>query len=444
MDDRTLAIATWGQPALWREARYVSEDGERKVEHCTTLPLLLELYNNSDAVLLVLDSLMDEYAGRAEGRCFGCYDELRGSVRAVVNSYSYRELRERVKGFVREMLRCLEIDGDVAVVVCPAVGRPGGQWTFDSSPTDYEAVALAELGPYVLDKRYNRVVLDVSHGVNFMPSVALRVAERLAGLLLVAHDVDQPVTLEVYNSDPYPPRTNSLPQLRLNLVAKERVTSARVPSLLPPKLVSCKRRVEQRLEETVSELNGRYRQVVRLPLSALHYPLPLALLYSLSRVQDRALVVLKEALALWEENVTIVRESREVKGVLRLHPDAVYALLLVEAVRKRIADPEYPASLELLKRCADLYRAFNESYYFLISHELNAVEGMLREKRPSAKLRLCEFYGEERDSGKPDKRVMIAHAGLQKEFVAVDPSNDQLSYTHDVEKLLGDSGLLVR
>ena len=443
VNGRTLVIATWGQPASWREARYVLEDGSEVVEHCTTLPLLLRRYSDSDAVLLVLDSLIDEYLGKLQdGRCSACYDRLRGAVREAANSTNYGELRERVRKFVIEMLRCLEIDGRVTVAVCPAVGRPGGQWAFHSSPRDYEAVSLAELGLNFLDRRYDRVVLDVSHGVNFMPSVALRVAERFAGLLLVAHGDERLVTLEVYNSDPYS-RTDSVPELRLNLVAKEQIDSVRVPSHIPSKLISRKGPLEPSLAEMEDGLNNRYRDAVRLPLSALYYPLPLALQYALSQVQDSALDVLKGAFRLWEGNVTVNLARREVRSVFRLNPDAVYALLLVEAVRRRLGRPEYPARLEVLKRSEALYWAINESFYYLISNELKLIEKSLEERKPSRTLRLCELYGEDCESGTPDKRVMIAHAGLQKEFVLLDPSNKQLCYTDDVENLLDRCGLQI-
>jgi len=445
---RTLVIATWGQPALWRMAYYMLEDENEGVEHCTTLPLLLKHYNNSDVALLVLDSLIDEFdrrpIDRAGSKCFECYDRLREFVRSAASSSSYKELKKEVKVFAHEMLKCLEIDGRVEPIVCPAVGKPGGKWDFNSSPRDYEAVALAELGLRFLDQRYDRVVLDVSHGINFMPSVTLRVAERFAGLLLVAHGFEQHVTLEVYNSDPYPTSTNYLPKLRLNLVARERVSSVRVPSSLPSKLLSRRGKEEPQLVKKEDDLNRRYREVVRLSLSALYYPLPLVLHYSLCRVQDQVLDVLRESLAFWEENVKVDRKSQAIRSTFRFDPDAVYALLLVEAVEKRIGIPEYPARLEVMKRSAGLYKAFNESYYHLVSHELDLIEKRVDAKRPPTIIKLCELYDEGCGSDKPDKRIMIAHAGLQKELVKVDPCGNRLFYTTDgIEKLLGDGDLLV-
>jgi CRISPR-associated protein Csx1 len=108
----------------------------------------------------------------------------------------------------------------------------------------------------------------------------------------------------------------------------------------------------------------------------------------------------------------------------------------------RVATRLY-ARLEVLKRSEALYWAINESFYYLISNELKLIEKSLEERKPSRTLRLCELYGEDCESGTPDKRVMIAHAGLQKEFVLVDPSNKQLCYTDDVENLLDRCGLQI-
>ncbi len=386
----------------------------------------------------------EENVGKSGSKCFECYNGLRESVRSAAKSSSYRELKEKVGEFAHEMLKCLEIEGKVEPIVCPAVGKPGGQWDFNSSPRDYEAVALAELGLRFLDQRYDRVVLDVSHGINFMPSVALRVAERFAGILLVAHGFKQHVTLEVYNSDPYRSRTDDRPRLRLNLVAKEPVSSVRLPSFIPSKLLARRGKEEPQLIEKEDELNRRYLEVVRLSLSALYYPLPLVLHYSICRAQDQVLDVLRGALSFWEENVKVERERQEVRSRFRLDPDAVYALLLVEAVRRRIGAPEYPARLEVLERCADLYKAFNESYYHLVSHELDLIGKRLDARRLQTTIRLCELYDEGCGSDKADKRVMIAHAGLQKELVKVNPYGNLLFYiTDEIEDLLRECDLLI-
>ncbi len=437
---RTLLIATWGQPALWGPAVYVLEERERRtLEHCTSLPLLLEKYGDADVALLVLDSLVDEYAdGRREGACYECYDKQRGLVQEAARAASYSELRKGVEKFVEELLGCLGIEGRARVVVCPAVGSPGGRWSFESKPGDFEAVALAGLGPRCLEEGYERVVLDLTHGVNFMPAVALRVAERLANILLLAHGAKS-VKLEVYNSDPYPPRSQR-PELRLNLVAREEVRAVRVPAPLPERLLRPTRQLDSQTSEGVRRVNEEYKRTVEVPLSALYYPLPLALHYSLSQAGEAPLRVLEDALGLWERTVSVY--GQRVKGALRLEPDAVYALLLVEAVLRRLGRPEYPARLERLRETVKLYESISEPYYYLIVDELSKVERSLARRRPQRGVRLCELYGEECRYETPDKRVMIAHAGLQKELVLVDPQGT-LSYQVDVVQLLQEGGLLI-
>ena len=89
-DRETLVIATWGMPANWQETNYSFSDEKLKKsgkgKFCTTLPLLLEVFKEADFVLLVLDSLVDEFSPKGQplqGACYECYDELRGKVKEL-------------------------------------------------------------------------------------------------------------------------------------------------------------------------------------------------------------------------------------------------------------------------------------------------------------------------------------------------------------------------
>ena len=64
---------------------------------------------------------------------------------------------------------------------------------------------LYELGSVVLNREYDEIVLDLTHGINFMPALTLRVAYRLASILLVAYRElgKRGIRILVYNSDPH-------------------------------------------------------------------------------------------------------------------------------------------------------------------------------------------------------------------------------------------------
>jgi CRISPR-associated protein Csx1 len=441
MSEKTLIIAPWGMPAQWQNTIYEFE-GEQ-YQFCTTLPLLLRKFKEADVVLIVLDSLVDEYKReRRESPCYECYDRLRDLIRRAGLSKSYDELREGVKGFVEAYVTCLtERSGekihDLHVVVAPAVGSPGGTWAFEGNAADFEAVSLYELGRLCAKKPYNRIVLDLSHGINFMPALTLRLAEKLAGILLTTHAelLERGVELLVYNSDPIGSRP-----MRINQIAKSRIKSVHVLHELPRNLLRPREKLD---DERVTEVNRHYVEAVRLAVSALHHPMPLALCTSKEKA-FKSLEVLERALKLWLEHIVV--EEHKVRRRLSLNPDGAYALLLSNSVARRLKslDASYPTDVERLKELAKLHQAVNENYYHLIMDELGRIADKLREKGYPKKIKLFELLDEEPGEKRLNKRVMIAHAGLQKEFVIIEEG--KLRYMIEDSKLeeeLENVGLLI-
>jgi len=427
------------------ELRLEGEDRSEELAFCTTLPLLLKAYEGADAALLILDSLVDEYRDSAQrSRCYECYDQLRALIREAGAAGSYSELRGRIQRFIEEYLGCLlkHVDGvhaqNVRAIVCPAVGRPGGNWVFEGSAADFEAVALCELGRLCVERAYHRLILDLTHGINFMPALTLRLAEKLAGVLLAAHAElsERGVELLIYNSDP----VRGAGPLGVNPIAKARIRSIPVPHELPKDLVRPREKMNR---GEVQSVNARYREAVRLALSALVYPMPLVLCFSREKAAS-SFAVLEDAYQLWLSNIVVSGQS--VRRRLSLNPDGVYALLLSGSVAKRLESLSvgYPAELAKLKELAALYRAVNESYYHLVMNELSQVERFLEGTAAEAKM-LYELLGEEPREGRFDKRVMIAHAGLQKEFVQI-LEGRKLRYViedSELEEELESSGLLI-
>jgi CRISPR-associated protein Csx1 len=441
---RTLIIAPWGQPAVWSTASYVLEKTE--IESCTSLMAVVQHFGNeADVVILTLDSLLDEYTGQKTGRCFECYSRHRDLVKKSANAKTYVELRNILQEFVKEFVKCLGLFCDPFVVICPSIGSPGGNWKFIGAPSDFEAVALYELGKRCIETTYTRIILDLTHGVNFMPAVTLKLAGELASLILAAHGggergFENGVELRVYNSDPWI-SVGGVPRLNLNLVHKDRIKTILTPHQLSSKLLDTS---EENLFMVKNKFNADYLNMVRLPFSAIYYPLPLALCETFRRVGDSPspLQLLDRALIYWCEHVNLV--DKLVERLIKLDPDAVYALLLVEAVSRRLEGLERPPSLEDIKKLANLYKVVNESFYYLIMDEIGNVERNLNFLRDSGWILLSHLLGE--DEGReapPNKRIMIAHAGLQKEFVEINLHTKQLRYRADVRDILYDAGLLL-
>jgi CRISPR-associated protein Csx1 len=460
----TLVILPWGNPAYWREVTYrLGEDGELSERFCTTLPLLLRRYPGATVAILALDSLVDEVRKPPErpSVCWSCYERLADSIRSASRAVSYQELASSLEAFVAEYVKCLvggRCQAEIRPIVCPAVGRPGGVWRFSGRARDFEAVALYRLGELLAGRAYRRVVLDTSHGVNFMPAIAMRLTARLAGILLAAHEelLSEPegrgVEVVVYNSDPVSSQATPDQLFNVNLVARERHQVLPLQPPVPSKLLEPLEKPSGGLEEEVSAINREYMGAVRLVVSSLYYPMPLALAYAVAR-DARPLgsrEVMRKAYSVWAGSVEI--GEAEVTRKVSLNPDAVYLLLLVHAVSTRVKGMGvgYPADVGRLEGLAKLYKAVNACYYYLIEDELGRVRR--GEVRGGGWAPLAEVLGEQPASKQPsvDKRVMIAHAGLQKEFVlvrATEGGGRLLKYIDDwdgdLEERLRSGGLIL-
>jgi CRISPR-associated protein Csx1 len=136
-----------------------------------------------------------------------------------------------VERFVTEVIKCLGVRAPVRTVVAPAVGSPGGVWKFSGKAEDFESAVLYEPGSMVLNREYDEIVLDLTHGINFMPALTLRIAYRLASILLVAYGElgKRGIRILVYNSDPhrYDREESKRFPVNINLIAREALQGVR-------------------------------------------------------------------------------------------------------------------------------------------------------------------------------------------------------------------------
>jgi len=465
---RTLLIATWGSPSRWGCADYVC--GSVSVRTCTSLPALQQvLRGDVTTYVIALDSLVDKDE-RVTGAstCSSCYSSCWSKV-GQVSQDGY----EAVESFVRRLVKCiincvyevdgLELRGNVDVIVAPAVGSPGGSWFFEGGVRDFASKVLLELGARVLKEPYDRIVLDLSHGINFMPAETLYVVRLLASLSLIAHGLNS-VEVEVYNSDPYPPTTkrssnlrckelDELPKLNLNLVYEEDLTSAYVPSKIVGKVLKLSAKPPKDLEDLLNALN-KLASSSKYVLSSLYYPLPLALIISCNELakEDVEIILnsLAKALEYWRKYVTVDHDKRLVRRTVELVPEAIYSLLLSAATCGRLKNLGIlgePTVGKLKRMSKDVYKNVSEIDEALITQEVSHLE--LACKKLTREVGKCVSYselrGEAKRECKPDRRTMIAHAGLQKDCVEVCVSKDGeyvVRYVKDLEEMLNEDLLL--
>ncbi|MEM0192803.1 MAG: CRISPR-associated DxTHG motif protein [Candidatus Korarchaeum sp.] len=118
---------------------------------------------------------------------------LRGALEGA-GCQQLRELEDHVKSFAECVVRCIykRDAGSLppfSVVVGPGVGSSGGKWAFKGGVGDFMAKILLELGLLLnelCDERGpTRLVFDLTHGINFMPSGALYLAKMLSSLIIL-------------------------------------------------------------------------------------------------------------------------------------------------------------------------------------------------------------------------------------------------------------------
>ncbi|MDW8085587.1 MAG: TM1812 family CRISPR-associated protein [Ignisphaera sp.] len=183
-----ICISTWGNPEAWRYAGYVSDEGAA-ARGFSTLNLLVEGMGCDKIYIIVLNTLVS----------------LQG-----LNSYD--DVERRVAEYVENYL-CLKPEhrNRVEMVVAPGtmkkqVGNFNEHFSTDLRNTRLKI--LTELYLRVinvvsgLQRQKVEVLLDVTHGINYLPVIASEAVEELAAS--ISASLGEPVELEIYNADPFP------------------------------------------------------------------------------------------------------------------------------------------------------------------------------------------------------------------------------------------------
>lgn len=195
MGERRLLIAAWGLPWTeycagvrswwWEEVAYVFEDEQKERSRSTLKPLIEKL--QPDGVVVVVQD----------------------TVYAEKMAVDYRELQRQVEEMYREAAKVMGIDG-VDFVVVPGKGNfrnkgCGGEVALqiEGRLVDFKHYAYYKLASWLLERLGSeekvKIALDLSHGMNYMPTLLYYAVEDLAQMTAYVKEVE----LEVYNSDPH-------------------------------------------------------------------------------------------------------------------------------------------------------------------------------------------------------------------------------------------------
>lgn len=198
---KRVLIATWGNPFQWEPIWYRLDCESLGIKDCrsvelknvSTLPVLMKALRPHRAIVLVLDTLTNlTLRNDVKPKGVGSYEGVVEDVQERVKWF----IENRIKPHLDEEDRAL-LD-DVEVVVLPGVGE------FDNVSVEGDVLDFYSVVLKVLAERLpvgdTEVILDLTHGVNFMPVLTYRALKALLGVLAYLYTA----RLYVVNSEPFP------------------------------------------------------------------------------------------------------------------------------------------------------------------------------------------------------------------------------------------------
>lgn len=200
MDSVSILFVPWGNPYLWKVTEYILDEGcDVSVKSFTTLPLLLQCLSPTYVVIFALDTLAPYSMNMSKSSGLTYYDVLNFAREAVLSK-----------------LRELNIDlNNIHVEILPGTGKYNyldksnfiRHGVFNGKITDYKYSLVYFLARYFIDNLVNldpdiciEIVLDLTHGVNYMPTFTYDVVLTLSRILKYRF---RRVSLKVYNPDPF-------------------------------------------------------------------------------------------------------------------------------------------------------------------------------------------------------------------------------------------------
>ena len=194
----TLIVATWGDPARWKLVEYhveVPTNKEVEVKRAgysrSTLAPLLKAFWDRGVKALVLAS---ETLAALNPPSSWSSESVRQAASEYLNRYlgmrEYSGMPRAVESEVLPGVGVFQVKGGAGVQLLKIVG----------SPHLYAAHAYVEVLKRLLELRPKKLLLDVSHGINYMPLMAYRAVVEAAYTYTILEGSS--LNLIVYNSDP--------------------------------------------------------------------------------------------------------------------------------------------------------------------------------------------------------------------------------------------------
>ena len=297
------------------------------------------------------------------------------------------------------------------------------------------------------------IILDITHGINFMPTLTYIIVKELAELLSL---VVKEVRLRVYNSEPVLQSRNTEDPVIIHEVEDTRMSFRPIHSRLQSKVL--KTYGSNEALENVKKVNKSFKTLIKEHnmnafLGAIRNCLPLVLIntaFDPSRLRD----AIKETVEIFKENIEVSQQDYGMLIKRKITFDKCFHLFFKTYFLRSIMDLKSSevASLKDLKDITDrFFKGWNPSYNLAII-ELNKIYKNVVEEASRDHTRLsdwtlladilkeCQTRGEGRSNKEVIMRNFIAHVGLLKDYTYV----RCLSSQHEYDKRLSWDEILLK
>jgi CRISPR-associated protein Csx1 len=416
----SVLIAPWGKPWRgdggwnWEEVDYTMAGSTLRGR--TTLPLLRQRVNPSKVLLIVLDTAIDE----------GGYQSYSDMEKQVAHKFS-RFLIDELKVVMKP---------EPEFAIAPGVGKfkiSSGTAIFKGRMSDFYAYTFFKLANFlnVQDNKLD-VHLDLTHGINFMPTLAYRACRDALGILALAKDN---VTLRVYNSEPF--NRDATRQAEIHIVEDRRIQ----PSIASDALDTDKG--SQLLRPApVSDADIGRDQAAEYNsfLSSIINGLPLAL-YTFYPNSSEIFAQLDRALDAWRSEIGV---SSADDGIV-VDRKTLFTQHFVTITRIGIASRalnmsrKSEASMDELVRTLPIYSRWTKVHE-MVSDELIKISDQVRyqRKRNSRELEdWTRLFSSGQDLRRPEHfmRIFFAHSGLASPLTHLKFEKGTIKMRYDRDQL---------
>lgn len=391
---KSILISTLGKPSAWDPVEYIHEGSSFSGR--STMPILLKNVNPRPeiAIAIVLDTVVD--------KAISSYDEL---IREVVSNYD---------GFFKEIGLSENL---VKLIVTPGVGRFQSNvfFNFVGKLSDYYAYIMHELSKILVKADSSITIhLDLTHGINFMPSLALLAVKEIASLLALTRSV----RFKVYNAEPYV--KNVTTKLNIHLVEDSPaiIEYDLVPLGAEGKCALLKRHDGDTMiqdEENLRELTSKcekMKQELNAFLSSIFNGLPLAL-YTFYPDVNQLESIIEGLVNIWKRNVNIKSSGNEIyiKRALSFGKDFVKLIQIWLIAKTLNLQRKTEVSYEELDYLREVFFSrLSTKIDGMISRDFYRVKESVERERCKDWTKLCVIYGESKSFSERD---FLAHSGLE-------------------------------